>query len=46
MIGILREYSSTVVLFLLATDITLYRWWYARDPNTGREGVIPASYLY
>ncbi|KAF8513096.1 cortical protein marker for cell polarity-domain-containing protein [Hysterangium stoloniferum] len=21
-------------------------WWYARDPNTGREGVIPASYLY
>jgi len=21
-------------------------WWYARDPTTGREGVIPASYLY
>jgi len=21
-------------------------WWYARDPNTQREGVIPASYLY
>ncbi|TDL24213.1 hypothetical protein BD410DRAFT_786308 [Rickenella mellea] len=21
-------------------------WWYARDINTGREGVVPASYLY
>ncbi|KIJ49491.1 hypothetical protein M422DRAFT_27856 [Sphaerobolus stellatus SS14] len=21
-------------------------WWYARDPTSGREGVIPASYLY
>ncbi|KAF9227480.1 hypothetical protein BS17DRAFT_793946 [Gyrodon lividus] len=21
-------------------------WWYARNPQTGREGVVPASYLY
>ncbi|KAJ3547650.1 hypothetical protein NM688_g5377 [Phlebia brevispora] len=21
-------------------------WWYARDPRTGREGVIPAAYVY
>jgi len=21
-------------------------WWYARDVRTGREGVVPASYLY
>ncbi|KAG9012534.1 hypothetical protein FRB94_005851 [Tulasnella sp. JGI-2019a] len=21
-------------------------WWYVRDPATGREGVVPASYLY
>jgi hypothetical protein len=21
-------------------------WWYARDPRTGREGVVPAAYLY
>ncbi|KAF8554722.1 hypothetical protein OG21DRAFT_1439806 [Imleria badia] len=21
-------------------------WWYARHPQTGREGVVPASYLY
>lgn len=23
-----------------------YRWWYARDTRTGREGVVPAAYLY
>jgi hypothetical protein len=22
------------------------RWWYARDVHTGREGVVPAAYLY
>ncbi|KAI0793263.1 cortical protein marker for cell polarity-domain-containing protein [Abortiporus biennis] len=21
-------------------------WWYARDPRTGREGVVPAAYVY
>lgn len=21
-------------------------WWYVRDPSSGREGVVPASYLY
>lgn len=21
-------------------------WWYARDPRTGQEGVVPAAYLY
>ncbi|EIN11377.1 hypothetical protein PUNSTDRAFT_63207 [Punctularia strigosozonata HHB-11173 SS5] len=21
-------------------------WWYARDPNTGNEGVVPANYVY
>jgi len=21
-------------------------WWYARDIRTGREGVVPAAYLY
>jgi len=21
-------------------------WWYVRDPSTGKEGVVPASYLY
>lgn len=24
----------------------LIRWWYARDVRTGREGVVPAAYLY
>lgn len=23
-----------------------YRWWYARDPRTGKEGVVPAAYVY
>lgn len=28
------------------TAITLiYSWWYARDANTGREGVVPAAYI-
>jgi len=22
------------------------RWWYARDLRTGREGIVPAAYLY
>lgn len=35
-------FSSLTFGFMLNLD----RWWYARDPNTGREGVIPASYLY
>jgi len=23
-----------------------HAWWYARDPRTGQEGVVPAAYLY
>jgi hypothetical protein len=23
-----------------------HAWWYARNPRTGKEGVVPAAYLY
>ncbi|GJJ06441.1 hypothetical protein Clacol_000633 [Clathrus columnatus] len=41
--GELRISSGAQVIILDDRDAA---WWYARDPATGREGVIPASYLY
>ncbi|KAG8906921.1 hypothetical protein FRB99_005695 [Tulasnella sp. 403] len=31
---------------LVVLDDRNHDWWYVRDPNSGREGVVPASYLY
>lgn len=31
---------------LLSYLLWTHRWWYARDVRTGREGVVPAAYLY
>jgi hypothetical protein len=29
---------------LILDDVQSEEWWYARDPATGREGVVPATY--
>jgi hypothetical protein len=34
------------VLFIPLSEDDLPRWWFARNLQTGREGVVPAAYLY
>ena len=29
---------------VILDDVQSHEWWYARDPATGREGVVPATY--
>lgn len=29
---------------IILDDQQSHEWWYARDPATGREGMVPASY--
>nr|XP_031864237.1 uncharacterized protein CI109_000149 [Kwoniella shandongensis]KAA5531309.1 hypothetical protein CI109_000149 [Kwoniella shandongensis] len=33
-------------LVIILDDEQSHEWWYARDPATGREGVIPATYVW
>ncbi|TFK75289.1 hypothetical protein BDN72DRAFT_885763 [Pluteus cervinus] len=40
------ELSMTVGSELEILDDKDTNWWYARDARTGREGVVPASYVY
>ncbi len=44
MIEIQRKFSLPFLLNNILMVET--RWWYARDVRTGREGVVPAAYLY
>ena len=43
MTGIPRK--SDVLSISLSED-DLSSWWFARNVQTGREGVVPAAYLY
>lgn len=48
-VEVLDDRDAAYVCFLVGFLIRLtscYRWWYARDVRTGREGVVPAAYLY
>ena len=29
---------------IILDDVQSDEWWYARDPETGKEGVVPATY--
>ncbi|KAK8858611.1 hypothetical protein IAR55_002840 [Kwoniella newhampshirensis] len=33
-------------MVIILDDEQSHEWWYARDPATGREGVIPATYVW
>ncbi|KAF8433112.1 cortical protein marker for cell polarity-domain-containing protein [Boletus edulis BED1] len=40
------ELPMTAGMEIAVLDDKDNAWWYARNPHTGREGVVPASYLY
>ncbi|KIK97216.1 hypothetical protein PAXRUDRAFT_10306 [Paxillus rubicundulus Ve08.2h10] len=40
------ELPLTVGIEIEVLDDRDNAWWYARNPQTGQEGVVPASYLY
>ena len=39
-------YVTFTTLGLRGADTCSNSWWYARDSRTGREGVVPAAYVY